>query len=83
MKPTYDELIKIVKEQRKTIERLEKRVQELEEQLNLNSKNTQSLLQQIKRKTSKPPRVEQKKDMRVIFGNFCPKRKSQNELFLH
>ena len=57
MKPTYDELIKIIKEQRKTIERLEKRVQELEEQLNLNSKNS-----------SKPPSTDKKKNKQAPKG---------------
>ena len=57
MNPTYDELLKIVEEQRKTIERLEKRVAELEERLNLNSSNS-----------SKPPSADQKRNKQKPKG---------------
>lgn len=57
MKPTYDELLKIVADQQQTIERLEKRVQELEERLNLNSKNS-----------SKPPSTDKKKNKQSPKG---------------
>ncbi|MCB9092729.1 MAG: hypothetical protein H6620_09240 [Halobacteriovoraceae bacterium] len=57
MKPTYDELLKIVAEQQQTIERLEKRVLELEERLNLNSGNS-----------SKPPSADKKKNKQSPQG---------------
>ncbi len=60
MKPTYDELLTIIEEQRRTIARLEKKVEELEERnakleesLNLNSRNS-----------SKPPSSDQKRNKR-------------------
>lgn len=57
MKPTYDELLKIIKAQQETIVRLEKRVAELEERLNLNSKNS-----------SKPPSTDQKRNKQKPRG---------------
>jgi hypothetical protein len=36
MQPSYDDLLKIIAKQQETIVRLEKRVAELEERLNLN-----------------------------------------------
>ncbi len=57
MKPTYDELLKLVEDQRKMILQLTKRVEELEERLNLNSKNS-----------SKPPGIDQKKNKRGPKG---------------
>ena len=57
MKPTYDELIKLVAQQQQTIACLEKRVAELEERLNLNSNNS-----------SKPPSMDQKKNRRAPRG---------------
>lgn len=57
MKPTYDELVKLVESQRKIIARLEKRVAELEERLNLNSKNS-----------SKPPSQDQKENKQQPKG---------------
>ena len=57
MKPTYDELLKVIEDQRKVIVRLVKRVEELEERLNLNSKNS-----------SKPPGTDQKKNKRGPKG---------------
>jgi len=68
MKPTYDELLTIVEEQRKTIARLEKKIEELEERnfkleerLNLNSKNS-----------SKPPSSDQKRNKRPSKGGAKP-----------
>ena len=49
MKPTYDDLCRIVFEQEQTIKRLEKKIAHLEELLKLNSKNS-----------SKPPSSDQK-----------------------
>jgi len=43
MQHTYDDLLKIIEEQRETIIFLKKRIQELEERLNLNSKNSSKL----------------------------------------
>lgn len=57
MRPSYDELLKIIDEQRQTIARLEKRIAELEERLNLNSNNS-----------SKPPSTDQKKDKQSPKG---------------
>lgn len=64
MKPTYEELLHIIEEQRKTIndqckiiERLEKRVAELEERLGLNSTNS-----------SKPPSTDQKRNKQKPKG---------------
>ena len=57
MKPTYDDLLKIIAEQQKTIIRLEKRVADLEERLNLNSQNS-----------SKPPSTDQKKNKKAPQG---------------
>ena len=57
MRPTYDDLLKIIDEQHKTIARLEKRVAELEERLNLNSSNS-----------SKPPSSDQKKNKQAPKG---------------
>lgn len=49
MKTTYDELARIVKDQHQTIDRLEKRIIELEERLGINSSNI-----------SKPPPIQKK-----------------------
>lgn len=57
MKPTYEELLQIIEEQRATIARLEKRVAELEERLSLNSENS-----------SKPPSTDQKKNKQKPKG---------------
>jgi transposase len=64
MRPSYDDLLliieeqkRLIEEQRKTIERLEKRVAELEERLNLNSNNS-----------SKPPSSDQKKNKQPPRG---------------
>ena len=64
MRPSYDELLKIVEDQQKIIEaqqktiaRLEKRVAELEERLNLNSSDS-----------SKPPSTDQKKNKQKPKG---------------
>lgn len=57
MKPTYDELLKIIDAQQKTIMRLEKRVTDLESRLNLNSTNS-----------SKPPSSDRKKNKRPPCG---------------
>jgi len=64
MQPTYEELLRIIEEQRKindeqrkTIERLEKRIAELEERLGLNSSNS-----------SKPPSTDQKKNKQKPKG---------------
>lgn len=64
MKPTYDELLTTVEEQRKIIARLEKKIEELEkrnskleERLNLNSMNS-----------SKPPSSDQKRNKRPSKG---------------
>lgn len=71
MKPTYDDLLriiekqaKIIEDQRKTIERLEKRVAELEERLGLNSDNS-----------SKPPSSDQKKNKKAPKGGATPGHK--------
>lgn len=64
MKPSYEELVHIIEEQRKTIDEqlktlkhLEKRVAELEERLGLNSENS-----------SKPPSTDQKKNKQKPKG---------------
>lgn len=51
MKPTYEQLEQIIKEQQAYIKKLEERISKLEEQLKLNSKNS-----------SKPPSSDQKAD---------------------
>ena len=51
MKPTYEQLEQIIEEQRAYIKKLEERIDKLEEQLRLNSKNS-----------SKPPSSDQKTD---------------------
>jgi len=57
MKPSYEELLYTVAKQQKIIERLEKRVAELEERLGLNSSNS-----------SKPPSTDQKKNKQKPKG---------------
>lgn len=68
MKPTYDELFAMVQllskanyEYQQEIKRLLKRVEELEERLNLNSKNS-----------SKPPSLDQKRNKRPSKGGAKP-----------
>lgn len=63
MKPTYDELFALVQilskanfEYQQTIKRLEKRITELEEQLNLNSKNSSKPPSQDQKNSKEPPR---------------------------
>lgn len=60
MERTYKELLQVIAEQRKIIERLEKRVAELEERLGLNSTNS-----------SKPPSTDQKKNKQRPKGGAC------------
>lgn len=79
MKPTYDELLKIIEEQRKTIERLEKRVQELEEQLKQNSGNSSKPPSTDKKKNKQSPKGGAKRGMLGTIENFYPKKKSQIE----
>lgn len=67
MQPTYDQLLEIIEEQRKTIARLEKRVAELEERLSLNSQNS-----------SKPPSSDQKKNKQKPKGGALPGHKGHH-----
>lgn len=57
MKPTYNELLKLIEDKCNIIARLEKRVAELEEKLRLNSKNS-----------SKPPSSDKKKNKQAPKG---------------
>lgn len=73
MKPTYDELSSLVQlltkqafEYQQTIKKLEKRITELEEKLNLNSKNS-----------SKPPSSDQKVHKKSPKGGGKPGHKGQ------
>jgi len=61
MRPSYDNLLQIIEEQRKTIDALEKKVARLEERLGLNSQNS-----------SKPPSTDQKKNKKPSKGGAKP-----------
>jgi transposase len=67
MKPSYDDLLKIIEDQQRTIARLEKKIAELEERLNLNSKNS-----------SKPPSSDQKKNKQAPKGGAVKGHRGHN-----
>ncbi|MCB1075775.1 MAG: IS66 family transposase [Chlamydiia bacterium] len=80
MKPTYDELLKIIEEQRKTIERLEKRVQELEEQLKQNSGNSSKPPSTDKKKNKQSPKGGAKKGHAGHYRKLLPQEKVTNRV---